>query len=48
MNLSMKQRQTHEHREQTCGCQGRRGRKWDVLGTWGWWMQTIIFRMSKQ
>ena len=25
MNLSMKQKQTHRHREQTCGCQGRRG-----------------------
>ena len=22
MNLSMKQKQTHGHREQTCGCQG--------------------------
>ena len=22
MNLSMKQKQTHEHRGQTCGCQG--------------------------
>ena len=22
MNLSMKQKQTHTHREQTCGCQG--------------------------
>ena len=22
MNLSMKQEQTHRHREQTCGCQG--------------------------
>ena len=21
MNLSMKQKQTHRHREQTCGCQ---------------------------
>ena len=25
MNLSVKQKQTHRHREQTCGCQGRRG-----------------------
>ena len=23
MNLSMKQKQTHRHREQTYGCQGR-------------------------
>ena len=22
MNLSMKKKQTHRHREQTCGCQG--------------------------
>ena len=22
MNLSTKQKQTHRHREQTCGCQG--------------------------
>ena len=36
MNLSMKQKQTHRHREQTCGCQG-----------WGGGidqeMQTIIY-----
>ena len=25
MNLSMKQKQTHRHREQTCGCQGGGG-----------------------
>ena len=24
MNLSTKQKQTHRHREQTCGCQGQR------------------------
>ena len=24
MNLSTKQKRTHRHREQTCGCQGRR------------------------
>ena len=28
MNLSMKQRQTHRPREQTCGCQGR-GMDWE-------------------
>ena len=28
MNLSTKQKQTHRHRDQTCGCQGgRRGRR---------------------
>jgi len=26
MNLSTKQKQTHRHREQTCGCQGGGGR----------------------
>ena len=24
INLSTKEKQTHRHREQTCGCQGRR------------------------
>ena len=27
MNLSTKQKQTHRHREQTCGCQGE-GERW--------------------
>ena len=40
MNLSMKQ--THRHREQTCGCQegGKVGR--DGLGVWDWQMQTVV------
>ena len=48
MNLSMKQKQTHRHREQTCGCQG--GGEWgrDGLGVQGWQMQTITLRMDKQ
>ena len=32
MNLFMKQKQTHGHREQTCGCQGRGdggGKNWE-------------------
>ena len=33
MNLSTKQQETHRHREQTCGCQGRGwrggGKDWD-------------------
>ena len=32
MHLSTKQKQTHRHREQTCGCQGgggRGGRDWE-------------------
>ena len=44
MNLSMKQKQTHRHREQTCGCQGGR----DGLGVWDEQMQTNIYRMDKQ
>ena len=30
--LSVKQKQTHRDREQTCGCQGGQGR--DGLGVW--------------
>ena len=29
MNLFMKQKQTHRHREQTCGCQGGGGMDWE-------------------
>ena len=32
MNISMKQKQTHRHREQTCGCQrgwGGGGKDWE-------------------
>ena len=45
INLFMKQKQTHRHREQSCGCQevGR-----DGLGVWDQQMQTIIYRMDKQ
>ena len=48
MNLSMKQKQTHRHREQTCGCQ--KGVWWrrDGLGVSSQQMQTIIHRMDKQ
>ena len=46
MKLSMKQKQTHRHRDQTCGYQGGGGR--DGLGVWGQQMQTIIYRMDKQ
>ena len=31
MNISMKQKQIHRHREQTCGCQGR---GWVREGQW--------------
>ena len=48
MNLPMKQKQTHRHREQTCGCQGG-GRRWrNGLGVWDQQMQTIIYRIDKQ
>ena len=33
MNLSMKQKQTHRHREHTCGFQGRAGEGW--IGSMG-------------
>ena len=48
MNLSTKQKQTHRHREQTCGCQWEGGWRRDGLGVWGWQMQTIIYRMDTQ
>ena len=35
INISAKQKKTHRHREQTCGCQGGRG--WtgrERLGVW--------------
>ena len=34
MNLSTENKQTHGHREQTCGCQGGE-REWDGLGICG-------------
>ena len=50
MDLSTKQRQTHRHRGQTCGCQGREGWRRDGLGVWDKQVQTIIFihRLEKQ
>ena len=35
MDLSIEQKQTHEHREQTSGCQGWRGKEWYGLRVWG-------------
>ena len=32
MNISMKQKQTHRYREQTCGCQGDGGGRIGSLG----------------
>ena len=35
MNLSMKQKQNHEHREQTCGYQGGAGEREGWTGSLG-------------
>ena len=32
MNISMKQKETHRHREQMCGCQGEGGWQREGLG----------------
>ena len=34
MNLSTKQKQTHRHREQICGCRGEGGVERGKLGSW--------------
>ena len=38
MNLSMKQKQNHGHREQTGGCQGGGGWGRDGVGGWDYQM----------
>ena len=48
MNLSPKQKQTHGHREQTCGWQMAEGREWDGWGVWAWQMLTIPFSVDNQ
>ena len=48
MSLSTKQKQTHKHGEQTCGCQEGKEREWDGLGVWGQQMKTLTFRMNKE
>ena len=48
MNLFTEQKQTHRHREQTCGCQQGGRSEWDGPGVWGQQGQTITFRMDKQ
>ena len=35
-NLPTKQKLTHGHREQICGCQGGGGWERDGVGGWGW------------
>ena len=47
MNLCMKQKHTHRHREQTGGCQGE-GEVGAGLGVWDQQMQTSTYRMDKQ
>ena len=48
MNLSVKQKQIHRHREQTHGCQEGAEVGRDGLGVWDQQMQTITYRMDKQ
>ena len=48
MNLPMKQKQTHRHREQTCGCQGRGEQGREGWGVQNQQWQTNIQRMDKQ
>ena len=48
MNLPTEQKQTHRHRDQSCGYQEGTGRERAALGIWGWQTQTITFRMDKQ
>ena len=49
INLTMKQKQIHRHREHTCGCQGGRGMgERDGLGVREWQMQIIIYRMDNK
>ena len=47
MNLSIKQKQTHRHGEETC-FQGEGGWGREGLEVWGQHMQTSIYRMDKQ
>ena len=35
INISMKQKQTHKYREQTCGCQGGEGVREGKIGSLG-------------
>ena len=44
MSISTKQKQTHRHREQTCGYQGGGGR--DKLGVWDQQIQTTTYKID--
>jgi len=48
MNLPTKQRQTHGHKQQTCGCQGGGGWGRDGLEGCSKQMETIIERIGRQ
>ena len=51
MNSCTKQKETHRHREQTCGCRrggGGGGGRREGGGVWGQQMQAIIYRLDKQ
>lgn len=47
MHLSTKQKETHRHKEQTCGFQGGKGEGRDGLGACDQQRQTIIYGMDK-
>ena len=46
-NLSIKQKQTHRHRQQTCGCQGKVGEGEGWAGSLRLISRTSKFRMDK-
>ena len=48
MNLSTKQKQTHKHREQTCGCQRGEWVEEGWIKSLGLADATIIHRVDKQ
>ena len=48
MNLSMKQKQNHVHREQAGGCRGGGGCGRDGVGVWGWQMSAFIQGIGKK
>ena len=48
MNLLQNRNRLTDIEDQTCGCQGGKGREWDGWRLWGWWMPTTTFKMDKQ
>ena len=47
MDISTEKKQTHRHREQTCGCQGAGGWVMERLGVWDEQIHTTIHRIDK-